>query len=54
MDNHGISFDVSDEKKPHFGKPKDDKVTLVWLYKKINSQGPIFVFPYISLTISCF
>ncbi|MEJ7642445.1 MAG: hypothetical protein WKF36_09670 [Candidatus Nitrosocosmicus sp.] len=29
MNNHGINFDISDEKKPHFGKSKDVKVTLV-------------------------
>jgi hypothetical protein len=54
MNNHGINFDISDVKKPHFGESKDDQVTLVWWHKKINLQSPSFAFPYISLTVSCF
>ena len=54
MNNRGINFDIFDENNHHFGESKDDEVTLVWWYKKINLQSPFFDFPHIPSTVSCF
>ncbi len=48
MNNPGIKFDISAEKKPHFGKSKDDKVTLEWLYEKLIYRA-CFLFFHIFL-----